>query len=108
MAGAGTVLVTGGAGYIGTHTSLCLLSQGFHVVVVDNLSNSSEEAIVRTKALAGDKGKNLVFYKVRLPVVSVTYAPARAFWLHTVSRVHTPRGDGKRSPAAGAWDNSFA
>uniref|UniRef100_A0A7S0RC86 UDP-glucose 4-epimerase n=1 Tax=Pyramimonas obovata TaxID=1411642 RepID=A0A7S0RC86_9CHLO len=60
----GTVLVTGGAGYIGTHTSLCLLEQGFHVVVVDNLSNSAEEAITRTKSLAGDKGKNLIFYKL--------------------------------------------
>ena len=38
------ILVTGGAGYIGSHTTLCLLNEGHEVVVVDNLSNSSEES----------------------------------------------------------------
>ena len=36
-----TVLVTGGAGYIGSHTVLALLQAGWHVVVLDNLSNVS-------------------------------------------------------------------
>lgn len=48
-----TILVTGGAGYIGSHTCLELLDSGFDVVVVDNLSNSSEEALVRVQALTG-------------------------------------------------------
>ncbi|MCE3244759.1 MAG: UDP-glucose 4-epimerase GalE, partial [Arthrobacter sp.] len=38
------VLVTGGAGYIGSHTALCLLEDGHEVVVLDNLMNSSVEA----------------------------------------------------------------
>ncbi|RMG38756.1 MAG: UDP-glucose 4-epimerase GalE [Gammaproteobacteria bacterium] len=49
----GTVLVTGGAGYIGSHTCLELLEAGYEVVVVDNLSNSSPEAIRRVEALSG-------------------------------------------------------
>ena len=58
------ILVTGGAGYIGSHTVLQLLSADFRVVVVDNLDNSSEIAIKRVVELAGDKGKNLVSHKV--------------------------------------------
>jgi len=41
------ILVTGGAGYIGSHTSLALLQAGMDVVVLDNLSNSSEVALTR-------------------------------------------------------------
>ncbi len=48
-----TILVTGGAGYIGTHTSVELLAAGHEVVVVDNLSNSSREALARVSAIAG-------------------------------------------------------
>ncbi len=47
------VLVTGGAGYIGSHTVLALLAAGHQAVVVDNLSNSSEEALARLAELAG-------------------------------------------------------
>ena len=43
------ILVTGGAGYIGSHTCLELLSKGYDVVVVDNLSNSSEESLKRVE-----------------------------------------------------------
>lgn len=46
------VLVTGGAGYIGSHTCLELLNAGHEVVVLDNLSNSSEESLNRVQALA--------------------------------------------------------
>jgi UDP-glucose 4-epimerase len=48
-----TVLVTGGAGYIGSHTCLELLTSGFDVVAFDNLSNSSPEALRRVGQLAG-------------------------------------------------------
>ncbi|KAJ0964923.1 hypothetical protein J5N97_026061 [Dioscorea zingiberensis] len=58
------ILVTGAAGYIGSHTVLQLLLYGFRVVAVDNLDNSSEVAIQRVAELAGDLGKNLVFYKI--------------------------------------------
>ena len=54
------VLVTGGAGYIGTHTCLALLRQGMEVVVVDNLSNSHPVALKRVEALAG---KDIPFYE---------------------------------------------
>ncbi|XP_028805926.1 UDP-glucose 4-epimerase GEPI48-like [Neltuma alba] len=53
------VLVTGGAGYIGSHTVLQLLLAGFKVVVVDNLNNSSEVAMHRVRELAGEFGSNL-------------------------------------------------
>jgi UDP-glucose 4-epimerase len=50
-----TVLVTGGAGYIGTHTCVELLAAGHDVVVVDNLSNSKLEALRRVEEIAGRK-----------------------------------------------------
>ncbi|MBO4479032.1 MAG: UDP-glucose 4-epimerase GalE [Clostridia bacterium] len=49
------VLVTGGAGYIGSHTSLELLNGGHDVVILDNLSNSSAEAVSRIETLSGKK-----------------------------------------------------
>jgi len=61
-----TVLVTGGAGYIGSHAVLQLLLAGFRAVVVDNLNNSSELAVRRVAALAGDHSRNLSFHKVDL------------------------------------------
>lgn len=47
------VLVTGGAGYIGSHTTLTLLQSGFEVVVLDNLCNSTSESLRRVAQLAG-------------------------------------------------------
>lgn len=47
------ILVTGGAGYIGSHTVLCLLESGFQVVVYDNLSNASYESINRVQNITG-------------------------------------------------------
>ena len=48
-----TTLVTGGAGYIGAHTTLALLQAGHAVVVLDNLSNSSAESLRRVERIAG-------------------------------------------------------
>lgn len=57
------VLVTGGAGYIGSHTCVELLEAGHEVVVVDNLANSKEESLRRVQALTG---RSLTFHKVDL------------------------------------------
>ena len=55
-----TILVTGGAGYIGSHTVLELLQQGSDVVVIDNLSNASQESLTRVKNITG---KEITFYQ---------------------------------------------
>jgi len=57
------ILVTGGAGYIGSHTCLLLLEAGFDLVVVDNLSNSSLESLRRVEKLTD---QFIRFYKVDL------------------------------------------
>ncbi|KAJ9139220.1 UDP-glucose 4-epimerase [Coniochaeta hoffmannii] len=57
----GTVLITGGTGYIGSFTSLVLLENGYDVVIVDNLYNSSKVAIDRIELICG---KRPVFYQV--------------------------------------------
>ncbi|MBR1554774.1 MAG: UDP-glucose 4-epimerase GalE [Oscillospiraceae bacterium] len=54
------ILVTGGAGFIGSHTCVEFLESGYEVVVLDNLSNSKEEAIRRIEKITG---KSVTFYK---------------------------------------------
>lgn len=57
------ILVTGGAGYIGSHTCVELLNIGYEVVVLDNLSNSSRESLNRVREITG---KELIFYQTDL------------------------------------------
>lgn len=57
------ILVTGGAGYIGSHTCVELLNSGYNVTVVDNLDNSSEESIRRVREITG---KSIQFHQVDL------------------------------------------
>ncbi|MBQ2434413.1 MAG: UDP-glucose 4-epimerase, partial [Clostridia bacterium] len=56
-----SILITGGAGYIGSHTCLCLLNKGYDIVVVDNLDNSSKESLARVTEITG---KEIPFYEV--------------------------------------------
>lgn len=56
-----SILVTGGAGYIGSHTVIELVNAGYDVVVVDNLCNSSKESIKRVEEITG---KAVKFYEV--------------------------------------------
>ncbi len=54
------ILITGGAGYIGSHTALELLDAGYQVTVIDNLCNSSKESLKRVEELTG---KPITFYE---------------------------------------------
>ncbi len=76
-----TILVTGGAGYIGSHTVLEILSRGDEVIVVDNLSNSSLESLRRVEELTG---KHPVFYEIDLLDPQALAAP---FLNHTIDAV---------------------
>ena len=53
------ILITGGAGYIGSHTAVELLNSGYEVIVYDNLCNSSKESLKRVEELTG---KTVKFY----------------------------------------------
>lgn len=57
------ILVTGGAGYIGSHTCVELLQAGYEVIVIDNLSNSSDESLRRVQEISN---KSLTFHKMDL------------------------------------------
>lgn len=58
-----TILVTGGAGYIGSHTCVELIEGGYEIVILDNFSNSSEVSIHRVEEITG---KKIPFYEVDL------------------------------------------
>ena len=61
-----TILVTGGAGFIGSHTCVELLEQGYNVVIYDDLSNSSEVAVERIRELTGADNKTCAFVQASI------------------------------------------
>ena len=79
MADKGTILVTGGAGYIGTHTAVELLNSGYDVVIVDNLVNSNREAVKRVEQITG---KPVAFHEAD---VRDEAALARIFDAHPIT-----------------------
>mgnify|MGYP000429927193 CR=1 FL=1 len=52
-----TILVTGGAGYIGSHTCVELLNAGYDVVIIDNLYNTNQKAVDRSEEITGKQVK---------------------------------------------------
>jgi UDP-glucose 4-epimerase len=76
-----TILITGGAGYIGSHTAVALLAQGYDVVVVDSLVNSSPQAIQRIENIAG---RNVTFYNADVRDQAVL---AKIFTTHLIDGV---------------------
>ena len=79
------VLVTGGAGFIGSHTVVELLERGYQVVIVDDLSNSSPVAVDRIKTIVGpEAAQNLTFYEAN---VLDRDALERIFSAHRIDRV---------------------
>ncbi len=68
------ILVTGGAGYIGSHTCVELMNAGYDVVIVDNFINSKPESLRRIEAITG---KHVRFYEVDLldqPALDAVFA----------------------------------
>jgi len=55
------IFITGGAGYIGSHTCVELLNEGFDIVVADNLSNSSQVSLDRVRRITG---RDFPFYEI--------------------------------------------
>lgn len=76
-----TVLVTGGAGYIGSHTVLKLIEAGYKTIVADNLSNSSAESLKRIEKITG---KHIPFYNIDLTRLSSTESIFREHRVHSV------------------------
>ncbi|MGG5171105.1 UDP-glucose 4-epimerase GalE [Pseudarthrobacter sp. J1738] len=76
-----SILVTGGTGYIGSHTVLALLEAGHEVVVLDNLANSSEESLARVAELTGKKAT------FHLADLNDTAALEKVFEAHSITAV---------------------
>lgn len=77
----GTILVTGGAGFIGSHTCVELLNDGYNVIAVDNLVNSRSESLARVERITG---KTVTFYQTD---VRDAEALSRIFEKHRVDGV---------------------
>ena len=75
------ILVTGGAGYIGSHTCVELLKLGMEVIIVDNLSNSNPEVLNRVETITG---KRPLFYEMD---VCNEAALSKVFDEHTIDCV---------------------
>ena len=59
-----SILITGGAGFIGSHTCVEMLNSGYDVIVVDNLDNSSSESLDRVEKITGKKVKSFSCFHI--------------------------------------------
>jgi UDP-glucose 4-epimerase len=99
------ILITGGAGYIGSHACLELLRAGHDVVAVDNLCNSHEEAVRRVRELAG---RDLVFHRADLRDAGAMEAIFRAAEIEAVMHFAALKavGESVEKPLL-YWDNNI-
>ncbi|MBA0554640.1 hypothetical protein Golob_013734 [Gossypium lobatum] len=74
-----TILVTGGAGFIGTHTVVQLLNEGFKVSIIDNLDNSVIEAVDRVKELVGPELSKKLQFNLVSKKFSIFYSKDETF-----------------------------
>ena len=92
------ILVTGGTGYIGSHTVLSLLEAGHEVVVIDNLANSSEESLRRVAELSGqDRRRSTTWTSLDEAAVDAVFAAARGRRRHPLRRAQGRRRIRRRS-----------
>lgn len=101
------VLVTGGAGFIGTHTCVELLNQGYRVVVVDDLSNSSPVALDRVRRITGVEDDQLSFYEAS---ILDRHTLARVFEEHDIDAIihfagFKAVGESVQKPLEYYWNN---
>lgn len=99
------IMVTGGAGYIGSHVCLALLDAGFDVVVVDNLSNSKRTSLDRVQAICG---KSLSFRPIDLRDEEAICKTLRDFGVTAVLHLAGLKaiGESNENPL-GYYDNNF-
>ncbi|XP_052874597.1 uncharacterized protein LOC108481187 [Gossypium arboreum] len=74
-----TILITGGAGFIGTHTMVQLLNEGFKVSIIDNHDNSIIEAIDRVKKLVGPELSKKLQFNLESKFFSIFYSKDETF-----------------------------
>lgn len=58
------ILVTGGLGYIGSHTAVNLVEKGYEVIILDNYSNSDPQVLQKLRKILGDKENRISFYNL--------------------------------------------
>ena len=68
-----SILITGGAGFIGSHTCVEMLNAGYDVVVVDNLDNSSSESLSRVEKITGIENPLTNGWKIGIIIKSLQY-----------------------------------
>ncbi|WP_456781865.1 UDP-glucose 4-epimerase GalE [Bradyrhizobium sp. USDA 3315] len=99
------IMVTGGAGYIGSHVCIALLDAGFDVVVVDNLSNSKRTSLDRVQAICG---RSLSFRRIDIRDEEAICATLKEFGVTAVLHLAGLKAVGESNDnPVGYYDNNF-